>query len=122
MFAFLKFKLIDNCTGDIMETGAELNWGIQAMKYFNEALGDFVNEAANGGIIRHLVDLGYSADEIREYLTFQISDESLEKQIRKRQIENGTIEPDPGEEPKNYHIVKEQNEYGRVTFRKVYDK
>ncbi len=91
------------------------------MSYFNDALGDFVNEAANGGIIRHLVDLGYSADEIREHLTFQISDESLNERIRKRQIENGTIEPMPGEEPKNYHIKKEQNAYGKVSFRKVYD-
>ncbi len=89
------------------------------MNYFNEALGDFVNEAANGGIIRHLVDLGYSADEIREHLAFQISDESLNEQIRKRQIENGTIEPGPGEEPKNYRIVKEQDEYGRISFRKI---
>ena len=96
--------------------------GGERMKYFNEALGDFVNEAANGGVIRHLVDLGYSADEIREHLTFQISDESLEAQIRKRKIENGMIDPGPGEEPKNYHIVKEQNSYGKVTFRKVYDK
>ncbi len=92
------------------------------MSYFNEALGDFVNEAANGGVIRHLTDLGYSAEEIREHLAFQISDESLNEQIRKRQIENGTIELGPGEEPKNYHIEKEQNEYGKITFRKVYDK
>ena len=91
------------------------------MRYFNEALGDFIQDVANGGIIRHLVDLGYTPEEIKEHLTIQISDESLLEQIRKRQIENGSIEPDPGERRQNYHIVKEQNAYGRISFRKVYD-
>ena len=91
------------------------------MNYFNEALGDFVQDVANGGIIRHLVDLGYTPDEIKEHLTIQISDESLMKQIRKRQIENGSIEPGLGEQRQNYHIVKEQNAYGRISFRRVYD-
>ena len=89
------------------------------MKYFNEALGDFVNEAANGGVIRHLVDLGYSAEEIREHLAIKISDETLDELIRKRQIENGTIKPKDGEKIKDYRIIKEQDNYGRITFRKV---
>ena len=89
------------------------------MKYFNEALGDFVNEAANGGVIRHLVDLGYSAEEIKEHLAIKISDEALDELIRKRLIENGTIKPKDGEKTKDYRIIKEQDKYGRITFRKV---
>ena len=89
------------------------------MKYFNEALGDFINEAANGGVVRHLVDIGYTADEIRGQLAFNISDERLESLIRKRQIENGMIEPAPDEEVKDYRIIKEQDKYGKITFRKV---
>lgn len=92
------------------------------MKYFNEALGDFVQDVANGGIIRHLVDLGYGFDEIKDRLTIHMSDENLLKQIRKRQIENGTIEPEPGEAPGDYLIIKEQNAYGKISFRKVYKK
>ena len=89
------------------------------MKYFDEALGDFISEAANGGVIRHLVDVGYSADEIRRHLTFQISDEKLEELIRKRQIENKTIEPGDDDVIRDYRIIKEQNQYGRISFRKV---
>ena len=92
------------------------------MKYFNEALGDFINEAANGGVIRHLTDVGYTADEIRKHLTFQISDEKLDELIRKRKIENGTLDPPDGEKPPGYRIIKEQGKYGKISFRKIYDR
>ncbi|MBQ1548444.1 MAG: hypothetical protein IIZ61_08635 [Lachnospiraceae bacterium] len=92
---------------------------ITMSQYFNEALGNFVSDVANGGTIRHLTDLGYSAEEIKEHLAIKISDEKLNELIRQRKIENGTLPPEPGEEVKNYRIVKEQTKTGKITFRKV---
>ena len=34
------------------------------MKEFNKALSNFINDAAAGGAVRHLADLGYSISQI----------------------------------------------------------
>ena len=35
-------------------------------RYFKDALANFASEAAYGGAVRHLYDMGYSAEQIRE--------------------------------------------------------
>ena len=39
-------------------------------EYFKNALSDFTYEAASGGAIRHLADLGYTVKQICEQLSF----------------------------------------------------
>ena len=41
--------------------------------YFREALSGFTFEAAGGGAIRHLADLGCTVDEIETQLLYPIS-------------------------------------------------
>ena len=38
--------------------------------FFKSALADFTFEAASGGAIRHLADLGYTVKQITEQLSF----------------------------------------------------
>lgn len=40
--------------------------------YFKNALSDFTFEAACGGAIRHLADLGYTVSQIKEQLAFPL--------------------------------------------------
>lgn len=47
--------------------------------YFNEALSNFAKDFAYGGVIRHLVDKGYTAERIIREFHYPISRESVEK-------------------------------------------
>ena len=50
-------------------------------KYFDEALSDFVHDAASGGAIRHLVDLGYSLTQIMQALSYPTPRERVQKTV-----------------------------------------
>lgn len=68
--------------------------------YFNQALSDFMFEAASGGSIRHLVNLGYSVDQIMERLSFPTPRNRVEETVYRHMTETGLlleqlpIEPD----------------------------
>jgi hypothetical protein len=47
--------------------------------YFEEALSNFTKDFAYGGAIRHLVDHGYSVDQIIKEFNYPISKEAIEK-------------------------------------------
>ena len=47
--------------------------------YFEEALSNFTKDFAYGGAIRHLVDHGYTVDQIIKEFHYPISRESIEK-------------------------------------------
>jgi hypothetical protein len=47
--------------------------------YFEESLSNFTKDFAYGGAIRHLVDHGYSVDQIIKEFHYPISRESIEK-------------------------------------------
>lgn len=59
--------------------------------YFNQALSDFMFEVASGGSIRHLVDLGYSVDQIMGKLAFPTPRERVEKAVYKHMTETGLL-------------------------------
>ncbi len=90
------------------------------MKEFNKALTNFINDAAVGGAIRHLADLGYSISEISENLDYPVSKEKIAAFMWEHFINIGKISM---EEPKQFHevasFVKEQDAFGRISFRKV---
>ena len=90
------------------------------MKEFNKALSNFINEAAAGGAVRHLADLGYSISEIADSLDYPISKEKIAEEMWKHFVNTGKI---CLEEPKTVHekasFVKEQDSFGRISFRRV---
>jgi len=90
------------------------------MKEFNKALGNFINDAAAGGAVRHLADLGYSITQISEELNYPIAKEKIAAIMWEHFLNIGKISL---EEPKETHdkvaFVKEQDEFGRISFRRV---
>lgn len=59
--------------------------------YFNQALSDFMFEVASGGSIRHLVDLGYSVDQIMGRLAFPTPRERVENAVYRYMTETGVL-------------------------------
>lgn len=49
--------------------------------YFQEALADFMHDAASGGAIRHLLELGYTTDGIMKHLDFPTPRSRVEKTV-----------------------------------------
>lgn len=52
------------------------------MSYFDDALADFVQNFAYGDAIRHLVDLGYTAERIKKEFEYPLSIEKIEKIVQ----------------------------------------
>lgn len=71
-----------------MRKGIDMSEG---KDYFNQALSDFMFEVASGGSIRHLVDLGYSVDQIMGKLAFPTPRERVEKAVYKHMTEIGLL-------------------------------
>lgn len=90
------------------------------MKEFNKALGNFIHDAASGGAVRHLADLGYSISEISSRLDYPTPKEYIAQTMWEHFVNIGKISL---EEPTATHektsFVKEQDSYGRISFRRV---
>ncbi len=89
--------------------------------YFQEALKNFTYEAASGGAIRHLADLGLTPGEICERLDFPTPFGQVRQKVWERLLETGVIltrEPG-GPAPERYEYVREYDRYGRAGFRRV---
>ncbi|MCM1088387.1 MAG: hypothetical protein NC419_09535 [Muribaculaceae bacterium] len=59
--------------------------------YFEAALSDFMFDVAAGGAIRHLVDRGYSVEQILQKLDYPVSRTKVEKAVFKRLQESGIL-------------------------------
>lgn len=60
-------------------------------RYFEEALSDFTHDVASGGAIRHLVESGYSVNQIMERLDFPTPRERVEKTVYRYMTESGIL-------------------------------
>ncbi len=60
-------------------------------RYFEEALSDFIFDAASGGAIRHLADRGYSVEQIMKELDFPAPRERVEKTVYRHMIDTGML-------------------------------
>ncbi len=93
------------------------------MKEFNKALGNFITDVASGGAIRHLADQGLSISDISDRLDYPMSKDKITHIMWEHFLNTGKISL---EEPKPVHekasFIKEQDEYGRVSFRRVIEK
>jgi hypothetical protein len=57
--------------------------------YFEESLSNFTKDFAYGGAIRHLVDHGYSVEQIIKEFNYPISRESIEKIVAQYLADKG---------------------------------
>ncbi|MCH5258361.1 MAG: hypothetical protein J1F18_01350 [Lachnospiraceae bacterium] len=89
-------------------------------EYFKSALSDFTHEAASGGAIRHLADLGYTARQITEKLTYPTPYERVQKTVWKHLIDTGVVltqEPGSGRRRGMATYTVTHGKYGRASFR-----
>ena len=90
------------------------------MKEFNKALSNFINDAAAGGAVRHLADLGYSISQIADNLDYPISKDRIAGYMWEHYLNIGKIcLKEPKEAHEKVSFVKEQDSYGRISFRRV---
>ncbi len=80
---------------------------------FQKALSNFTHEMASAGAIRHLADLGYTAEEIRDRLDYPTPIERIRDTMDQYETEKKTKA-----EGKGYEIVREFDAYGRPSFRR----
>lgn len=100
--------------------------------YFRRALADFTYEAASGGAIRHLADMGYTVRQISQRLDFPTPYERVQKSVWEHFVHTGMIlleEPGSGRQRENVpqgksyqkkaSYVREYDQYGKASFRRV---
>lgn len=90
--------------------------------YFKIALSDFTFEVACGGAIRHMADLGYTVSQIKQQLAFPASLEKVQKTVWKHMLDTGTLcleEPGKKETPEKFDYIREYDQYGKASFRRV---
>ena len=88
--------------------------------YFRNALSDFTFEAASGGAIRHLADLGYTVKQISEKLTYPTPYERVRKTVWQHLIDTQVVltqEPGSGKQRGKAAYKVEYDKYGRASFR-----
>lgn len=93
-------------------------------EYFKSALSDFTYEAASGGAIRHLADLGYTVQQICGQLSFPTPYARVQKTVWQHLIDMGTVlTEEPGNSTNNKQgkagYVMERDKYGRTSFRLI---
>lgn len=64
---------------------------IKSQRYFQNALSDFTFDAAGGQAIRHLVNTGYTAEQILHQLDYPVPMTKIRQTITKYLLENGTL-------------------------------
>lgn len=75
----------------------------------DSVINDMIKDVAAGGAIRHLYDLGYDVEMIRERLDFPMDREDIEDVVSR--YEERLASGDGG-----YRIVKKQGKYGKITY------
>jgi hypothetical protein len=92
------------------------------MTFFQDALSNFTHDAASGGAIAHLAELGYTPQEIKEMLDFPTPYERVQESYWKYLLENQIIvenSSELGRRKERVRFVTDHDSYGRTSFRKV---
>lgn len=92
------------------------------MNQFKLSLSNFITDAAAGGAVRHLADLGFSPEEITEKLDYPVPKDTVAKIMWKHFIDTGIIcekVPDIKDGIEKVTYVKETGKYGRSYLRRV---
>ncbi len=91
-------------------------------EYFNKALSNFINDFAGGDAIRHLSDNGFTVKEICGRLDYPMSSSKVGEIVWKHYLNEGIIcleEPKEGAVAEKVEYVKEQDSFGKTSFRRV---
>lgn len=92
------------------------------INYFQNALSSFVTEAACGGAVRHLTDLGYTLDQMVDRLDYPASRAKVQRIMMAYLFESRVLlrkEPSAELFAPQEQFVQEQDAYGRRSMRKV---
>ncbi len=84
-------------------------------RIFQKALSDMSFDFAARGAIRHLHELGYGAEEIRERLSYPLSLERIREEL-------AVIEKEQREGTEKAEYERVTDAYGRSSFRRVVKK
>lgn len=90
--------------------------------YFQSALSSFVTDAACGGAIRHLVDIGYTLDQIVDRLDYPAPREKVRRMMMDYLYESHILlreEPSGKLFAAKEIFVQEQDAFGRRSMRKI---
>lgn len=90
--------------------------------YFQSALSSFVTDAACGGAIRHLVDIGYTLDQIVDRLDYPAPRAKVQRIMMDYLFESRVLlREEPSEElfAAKEAFVQEQDAFGRRSMRKI---
>ncbi len=90
--------------------------------YFQSALSGFVTEAACGGAVRHLTDLGYTLDQVVDRLDYPAPRAKVQRIMMAYLFESRVLlrkEPSAELFAPQEQFVQEQDAYGRRSMRKV---
>lgn len=90
--------------------------------YFRKALSDFTYEAASGGAIRHLADLGCTSKQIMEQLTFPTPYARVQKTVWRHLLDSKAVllaEPGSEKGQEKADFIEEYDKYGRLSFRRT---
>lgn len=60
-------------------------------RYFEDALSDFIHEMTSAGAIRHLVDAGYSVEQIMNELDYPTPRKRVEQTVYRYMMESGIL-------------------------------
>ncbi|MDE6846206.1 MAG: hypothetical protein K2J99_10640 [Lachnospiraceae bacterium] len=88
--------------------------------FFRSALSDFTYEAASGGAIRHLTDLGYTVKQISEKLTYPTPYERVRGTVWQQLLDTKVVlthEPGSGRTCGKTEYAVEHDKYGRTSYR-----
>ena len=90
--------------------------------YFQTALSNFAMDAACGGAIRHLTDLGYTLDQIVERLDYPASRAKVRRMMMEYLYDSKMLlrkEPSADLFAAREEFIQEQDAYGRRTLRRI---
>lgn len=90
--------------------------------YFQTALSNFVTDAACGGAVRHLVDIGYTLNQICDRLDYPAPRSKVQRIMMEHLYEQRILlreEPSMKIFAERAQFIQEQGAYGRRTLRKV---
>lgn len=90
--------------------------------YFQSALSSFVTDAACGGAIRHLVDIGYTLDQIVDRLDYPAPRAKVQRIMMDYLYESRVLlreEPSAKLFAAKVTFVQEQDAFGRRSMRKI---
>ena len=90
--------------------------------YFQTALSNFAMDAACGGAIRHLTDLGYTLDQIVERLDYPASRAKVRQMMMEYLYDSKMLlrkEPSADLFAAREEFIQEQDAYGRRTLRRI---